>query len=40
MKSVALSLLQKIKTRIQALDHWTDKEETRADMKILIRNTL
>ncbi len=40
LKSVASSLLRKIKDRIEELDHWTDKEETRADVKILIRDTL
>ena len=40
LKSVASSLLQKIKARIEELDHWTDKEETRADVKNLIRDTL
>ncbi len=40
LKAVASTLLQKIKAKIAELDHWTDKEETRADVKNLIRDTL
>lgn len=28
LKEVAATLLQKIKTKISELDHWTDKQET------------
>lgn len=40
IKKAAATLLEKIKARIAELDHWTDKEETRADVDILIRDTL
>ena len=40
LKEVAASLLQKIKSRIAQLDHWTDKQETQAEIYILIRDTL
>ena len=33
-------LLQKIKERIAGMDHWTDKQETRAAVDVLIRNVL
>lgn len=33
-------LLQKIKERIDGMDHWTDKQETRAAVDVLIRNVL
>lgn len=35
-----MELLQKIKARIAELDHWTDKQETKADIDDLIRDTL
>lgn len=40
LKQVAVELLQKVKARIAELDHWTDKQETKADIDNLIRDTL
>ena len=40
IKEVATILLQKIKAKITELDHWTDKQETKAEVDILIRDTL
>ena len=40
IKKVAVDLLSKIKTRISELDHWTDKQETKAEINNLIRDTL
>ena len=40
LKEVSTSLLQKIKTKIAELDHWTDKQETKAVVDNLIRDTL
>jgi type I restriction enzyme R subunit len=40
IKKVAVDLLSKIKTRIAELDHWTDKQETKAEIDNLIRDTL
>ena len=40
IKEVAVSLLKKIKAKIAELDHWTDKQETKADVDNLIRDTL
>ena len=40
IKEVATSLLQKIKAKISELDHWTDKQETKAAVDNLIRDTL
>ena len=40
IKEVASTLLQKIKAKIAELDHWTDKQETKAEVDNLIRNTL
>ena len=40
IKEVASSLLQKIKAKIAELDHWTDKQETKAAVDNLIRDTL
>ena len=40
LKQVAVELLQKVKARISELDHWTDKQETKADIDNLIRDTL
>jgi len=40
IKEVSVSLLQKIKAKIAELDHWTDKQETKAMVDTLIRDTL
>lgn len=40
IKKVAIDLLEKIKSRIAELDHWTDKEETRENVGKLIADTL
>ena len=40
LKQVASNLLQKIKAKIAQLDHWTDKQETKAEVDNLIRDTL
>ena len=40
IKQVAVDLLQKVKAKIAELDHWTDKQETKATIDTLIRNTL
>ena len=40
IKEVAVSLLTRIKEKITELDHWTDKQETRAAVEVLIRDTL
>ena len=40
LKEVATTLLRKIKNRIAEIDHWTDKQETKADIDNLIRNIL
>ena len=40
LKEVAATLLQKIKTKIAEFDHWTDKQETKAAVDNLIRDTL
>ena len=40
IKEVAVSLLSKIKEKIAQLDHWTDKQETKAVVDTLIRDTL
>ena len=40
IKQVAVDLLQKVKTRIAELNHWTDKQETKATIDNLIRDTL
>ena len=40
LKSVAVELLEKIKAKIENLDHWTDKQETKAAVDTLIRDTL
>ena len=37
---MSVDLLQKVKERISQMDHWTDKQETRAAVDILIRNVL
>lgn len=40
IKKVAVDLLAKIKMKISELDHWTDKQETKAEIDNLIRDTL
>lgn len=40
LKEVAADLLSKIKNKISELDHWTDKQETKAAVDNLIRDTL
>ena len=40
LKEVAVILLQKIKEKISELDHWTDKQETKAAIDNLIRDIL
>ena len=40
LKEVAASLLQKIKNKLAEFDHWTDKQETKAAIDNLIRDTL
>ena len=40
LKEVATTLLRKIKHRIAEIDHWTDKQETKAEIDNLIRNIL
>ena len=40
IKEVASTLLTKIKAKIAELDHWTDKQETKAEVENLIRDTL
>lgn len=40
LKEVSISLLQKIKAKIAELDHWTDKQETKAEVDNLIRDIL
>ena len=40
IKRMAVELLQKVKARIAELDHWTDKQETKAAIDNLIRDTL
>lgn len=40
IKEVAVELLQKIKAKIAELDHWTDKQETKAAVDNLIRDML
>ena len=40
IKKVSVDLLIKIKQQIAKLDHWTDKQETKAIVDNLIRNTL
>ena len=38
IKKMSKDLLHKIKERIAGMDHWTDKQETRAAVDVLIRN--
>ena len=40
IKQVAVDLLEKVKAKIAELDHWTDKQETKAAVDNLIRDTL
>lgn len=40
LKEVAIELLENIKTKISELDHWTDKQETKAEVDNLIRDIL
>lgn len=40
IKEVATTLLSKIKSKISELDHWSDKQETKAEVDNLIRDTL
>ena len=40
LKEVAVDLLRKIKETIAQYDHWTDKQETKAAVDNLIRDTL
>ena len=40
IKKLSIELLQKIKDRIAQMDHWTDKDETRATVQNLIRDEL
>ena len=40
IKQVAVELLAKVKAKIAELDHWTDKQETKTAVELLIRDTL
>lgn len=40
IKKVAVELLDKIKSKIAELDHWTDKVETQAKIEVLIKDIL
>ncbi|WP_295181153.1 type I restriction enzyme endonuclease domain-containing protein [Veillonella sp.] len=40
IKEVAIDLYNKIQVKIAELDHWKDKEDTRAEVDVIIRNTL
>lgn len=40
IKKMSVDLLKRIKARIAEMDHWVDKQETRAAVDVLIRNTL
>ena len=40
IKKLSVELLQKIKARIAQMDHWIDKDETRASIQNLIRDEL
>ncbi len=40
IKKMSVDLLQKIKERISQMDHWTDKQETRATVDNIIRDVL
>lgn len=40
IKKMSVDLLAKVKEKIAGMDHWTDKQETSAAVKVLIRNVL
>lgn len=40
IKKVSVDLLKKVKDKIASLDHWTDKDQTKAEVSIVIRDTL
>lgn len=40
IKKMSIELLERIKSRISEMDHWTDKEETQAVVKNIIRDVL
>jgi type I restriction enzyme R subunit len=40
IKKMSIELLHKIKERISDMDHWTDKQETRAAVDVMIRDIL
>lgn len=40
LKEVAIELLKNIKAKISELDHWPDKQETKAEVDNLIRDIL
>ena len=40
IKQLSVDLLRKIKERISQMDHWTDKDETKATVQNLIRDEL
>ena len=40
IKKLSVDLLHQIKERIAHMDHWTDKDETKAVVQNLIRDTL
>ena len=40
IKAVAIDMLKRIKEKVAELDHWTDKQETRAEVDNLIRDIL
>ena len=40
IKQVAIDLLAKVKSKIAELDHWTEKQESKAVIDNLIRDTL
>lgn len=40
LKEVSVTILQRIKAKIAELDHWTDKQETKAEVDNLIRDIL
>lgn len=40
IKKVAIDLLEKIKAKISELDHWTEKQETKAEVDTLIGTIL
>ena len=40
VKDLAKTLLERVKSTIHSLDRWRDKEETKAAVDVLIRDTL